>query len=176
MWDMVGYSFYSFEGIGVVMPIMESAKDKEGFPKVLTIAIFTLAGLYLSFGVLSYKYFGHMKEKFVIYNLDDSGWFLKITELAFCLNLVFSYPITIYPANKIMEGFIFYKMKENTPLRKALKNLYRTFVCFLACLFAIMFARSIDQFLVVTGSILGITIILIVPTVIHYKLISETKQ
>jgi amino acid permease len=29
MWDMVGFSFYCFEGIGVVMPIMEQSRDKE---------------------------------------------------------------------------------------------------------------------------------------------------
>ena len=28
MWDMVGFSFYCFEGIGVVMPIMEQTRNK----------------------------------------------------------------------------------------------------------------------------------------------------
>jgi amino acid permease len=28
MWDMIGFSFYCFEGIGVVLPIMEQTKDK----------------------------------------------------------------------------------------------------------------------------------------------------
>ena len=29
MWDMVGFSFYSFEGIGTVMPIRACSKDPE---------------------------------------------------------------------------------------------------------------------------------------------------
>ena len=32
MWDMIGFSFYCFEGIGVVMPIMDQTKDKKSFP------------------------------------------------------------------------------------------------------------------------------------------------
>ena len=28
MYDMIGFSFYCFEGIGVVLPIMEQTKDK----------------------------------------------------------------------------------------------------------------------------------------------------
>jgi amino acid permease len=27
-WDMIGFSFYCFEGIGAVLPIMEQTKDK----------------------------------------------------------------------------------------------------------------------------------------------------
>ena len=111
MWDMVGYSFYSFEGIGVVLPVLESSKNKQNFPKILIAAIVSLGCLYTCFGILCYKYFGNMKEKFVIYNIQDGGWFLEFTELAFCVNLVFSYPLTVYPANRIMEGFIFYKME-----------------------------------------------------------------
>ena len=28
MWDMIGFSFYCFEGIGVVLPIMDQTRDK----------------------------------------------------------------------------------------------------------------------------------------------------
>lgn len=27
MWDMIGFSFYAFEGIGTLMPIMKESKD-----------------------------------------------------------------------------------------------------------------------------------------------------
>lgn len=31
VWDMVGFSFYSFEGIGTVMPIYENTKSSVDF-------------------------------------------------------------------------------------------------------------------------------------------------
>ena len=57
--------------------------------------------------MISYTYFGAMKEKFVIYNLDQTDNFIKVTELAFCVNLVLSYPLAIFPTNKILESFVF---------------------------------------------------------------------
>lgn len=68
MWDMIGFSFYSFEGIGVVLPIMEQTQDKNSFGKVLTAAIVTLAFLFSAFGFLTYAYFGTLTEKFIIYS------------------------------------------------------------------------------------------------------------
>lgn len=103
MWDMVGFSFYSFEGIGIVMPIMENSKNHNNYPKILTAALLTLGVMFCSFGFLCYYYFGKMDAKFVTQNFDQNDNFLKVTELLFCVNLVFSYPLTVYPTNKIIE-------------------------------------------------------------------------
>jgi len=61
MWDMVGFSFYSFEGIGTVMPIRACTKYPEMFPKILTISLITLGTLFVIFGMICYMYFGHME-------------------------------------------------------------------------------------------------------------------
>ena len=92
----------------------------------------------------------------------------------YCLNLVFSYPLTIYPTNKIIESFLFVRMKEVTTKRKWLKNLSRTVVAFLGCYFSILFKDVLDDFLGVTGAVLGISIILIIPTLCHYKICAKT--
>lgn len=94
----------------------------------------------------------------------------------FCINLVFSYPLTIYPTNKILESFLFVRMTENTWKRKWLKNLSRTIVCFLACFLSITFTNVLDQFLGVSGALLGVPIILIMPTLCHLILVAETKS
>jgi proton-coupled amino acid transporter len=140
---MIGFSFYCFEGIGVVLPIMEQTKDRRNFGKILSAALITLAFIFSAFGFLCYRYFGHQDEKFVIYNFVDDP-VLKTTELLFCVNLIFSYPLCIYPTNKIIESFVFYKLKEVTTLRKWLKNLSRTIVVFLGCYFSILFREYLD--------------------------------
>ena len=38
-------------------------------------------------------------KSFVIENLPDSDPFVNATKLIFCINLVFSYPLAIYPTN-----------------------------------------------------------------------------
>ncbi len=60
MWDMIGFSFYSFEGIGTLLPIMQEAENPQNFTKLLKLALFTLGMFFTAFGVLAYKYFGDM--------------------------------------------------------------------------------------------------------------------
>ena len=125
------------------------------------------------------------EDTIVIYDVvDDSETGIRktiivITELLYCINLVFSYPLTIFPANKIIESFIFHRflgMKEVTTKRKWLKNLSRLIVVFLGCFLSITFEKVLDQFLGVAGAVLGITIILIVPTLYHYKVCATTPR
>ena len=118
MWHMVGFSFYSFEGIGTVMPIRACSKDPEQFPKLLTLSILSLGCMYITFGLVCYAYFGNMKGKFVIYNLDQSDNFIKFTELAFCINLVLTYPLAIFPTNQILESFLFQCISKDTNMYK----------------------------------------------------------
>jgi solute carrier family 36 (proton-coupled amino acid transporter) len=40
---MIGYSIYSFEGIGIVMPVMQSTSVPEKFEKILIAAMSTIA-------------------------------------------------------------------------------------------------------------------------------------
>ena len=115
-----------------------------------------------------------MDEKFVIYNFKEDN-FLNITEMLFCVNLIFSYPLTIFPTNKIIESFIFESPADKTPFIKWARNFSRLIVCFLGCFFSILFKDYLDDFLGVTGAVLGISVILIIPTICHYKICAETK-
>lgn len=31
IWDMIGFSFYTFEGIGTVLPILKESKNPQNF-------------------------------------------------------------------------------------------------------------------------------------------------
>lgn len=173
-WYMIGFSFYSFEGIGVVMPVMENTKNPENFSKILSSALITLAFLYVLFATPCYYYFGDNVENIVIYTFKNDK-FINFTELAFCINLICSYPLTIYAVNQSVEGFIFEKTEKESFREKWLRNLSRTFVCFTGCFFAIIFKDQLDNFLGLSGAVLGITVILILPTLCHYQMIAESK-
>lgn len=97
-WYMIGFSFYSFEGIGVVMPVMEQTKNPQNFSKILTAALLTLAVIYVSFATVCYYHFGDDVENIVIHSFEHDK-FINFTELAFCVNLICSYPLTIYAVN-----------------------------------------------------------------------------
>ena len=174
-WYMIGFSFYSFEGIGVVMPVMEQTKNPENFSKILTAALITLAVIFTFFATLCYYYFGDNVENIVIYSFEHD-WFINLTELAFCVNLICTYPLAIYAVNQSIEDFIFEKTEKESFREKWLRNLSRTFVCFMGCFCAIIFKEQLDNFLGLSGAVLGITVILILPTMCHYRMIAESKR
>lgn len=57
-----GFVIYLYEGIGVLMPIMQATEDPKAFPKVFTNAILGLTGLYIVYGLLVYSAFGEIKK------------------------------------------------------------------------------------------------------------------
>lgn len=99
-WDTIGFSFYAFEGIGTVLPIMKESQNTQTFPFVLKCALVSLSVYFTIFGMICYKYFGdEQSESIIINNFSDKNVIIRIFKLLFCVNLVFSYPLTIYPAN-----------------------------------------------------------------------------
>lgn len=70
-WTMVGFSCYTFEGIGVVMPIMHACSVPDQFPKILLFAMCTLICVYSFFGNLVYCTLGsELNETFVTQEID----------------------------------------------------------------------------------------------------------
>ena len=65
-WSFVGFSVYAYEGIGVVMPIMEKCACPEKFDKILMAGIGTLTVVYCSFAELCYLILGdEIDENFI---------------------------------------------------------------------------------------------------------------
>lgn len=65
-WSTVGFVIYSYEGIGIVMPVLSKAKDPELFTRCLVGAIATLAAIFIFFGELTAFTFGaSLTEPFI---------------------------------------------------------------------------------------------------------------
>ena len=64
---MLALSFYMFEGIPVVLPIMESSESKETFNWLIAAALGTLCAINIGFSELCYYTFGDdIKEPIII--------------------------------------------------------------------------------------------------------------
>jgi len=68
-WKMIGFSFYCFEGIGTLMPILRESVDPYSFPRILKMALIFLSVYFSGFAFVCFKYFGNQNEKFVINNI-----------------------------------------------------------------------------------------------------------
>jgi hypothetical protein len=49
-YDAIGFSVYTYEGIGVILPIMEVTEKKEDYYKLLCITVSLICAVYIAFG------------------------------------------------------------------------------------------------------------------------------
>ena len=107
-WTTVGFAIYSYEGIGIVMPVLAKAREPEKFNKSLIAAIATLCVIFIFFGELTAFTFGDtLTEPFITEMLPAKNWIVSLIKVAYTGNLICSYPITIKPTNEIIESYIF---------------------------------------------------------------------
>ena len=105
------------------MPIMSATADREKFPWILTMAIIVLTFMHICFAELCYYTFGKdLNVPIIIDKMPADNPIIQVVKLLFILNLVFSYPLTIFITNVILESFTFRSFKKSTPCRKWLKN------------------------------------------------------
>ena len=87
--------------------------------------------------------------------------------------VVFSYPVTIYITNYVIESIIFKRMEHSTT-RKWLKNLSRTVVLAIGVIIGSLFYYQLPKFAGVSGTIFGTIVVFIFPALLHNKLTAKT--
>jgi proton-coupled amino acid transporter len=108
---------FAYEGIGIILPVMEMTAEPENYFKVVFAVITTVLVVCLTFGELCYIVYGTLLENQpIILNMlpftpTYNNVITALIKVIFCINLVFSYPLVIYPANLIIESYLFGSME-----------------------------------------------------------------
>ena len=104
----LGFAIYSFEGIGIVMPVMHACDNPEKFNYIFVAAMITLTVIMVAFAELCYFTWGSsLKEPVVTEMLPADSKIVVATKLLFSINLLAGFAIMVNPANKIIESWIF---------------------------------------------------------------------
>ena len=107
VWNTLGFSIYCYEGIGVVMPVMATCDDPKNFRKIVSYAFATLITVYCTFGLICCLAFGsNMNESIVTQMIPSGNITIIIIKVIFCVNLLCSYAIVIYPTNVAVENWL----------------------------------------------------------------------
>lgn len=133
---MIGSAVYSYEGIGVVLPLMEVTQKPEIYNKILFYVLLTVMLLYVSFGEYCLFIYGELlKTPLITDNLPQNA-VVYVIKIFFSINLVFTYPLQLHPASIIIESYIFKGMPKS-PKRMWLKNLLRTILVMFTVIFCL---------------------------------------
>ena len=111
--------------------------------------------------------------------LPQDNILVQAVTILFCLNLVFSYPMTMAPTFQITAAVIFGQNEEErtreTRSRYWKINALRSGLLLFGILASILVAEKLDRVMSLAGVILGMSNVLLVPAICHLKLIATTK-
>ncbi|KAF0517044.1 transmembrane amino acid transporter protein-domain-containing protein [Gigaspora margarita] len=170
----IGTAVFTFEGIGLIIPITESMKEPKKFPKVLIGVMIFVTIIFTSIGVLSYAAFGKDVKTVVILNLPSDDPIVRIVQLLYALAILLSVPLQLFPAIRIMEQGIFERSGKDNLLVKWQKNLFR-FLTVVACgIIAWGGASDLDKFVSLIGSFACVPLCFLYPPLFHFKAAAHT--
>ena len=167
--DAIGFSVYTYEGIGVILPIREVTANKDIYFKLLCITVTLIALLYVAFGEFTMMAWGNNDEfklPLITSSLPVKSPVTYTLKILFSINLLFSYPLVIHPANIVVESWMFGKW-EKSRKRQMFKNLSRSIIVALSCVVALTIYDKLDRFLSITGSLTCIPVAFIIPSALH---------
>lgn len=173
---LIGTAMFTFEGIGLIIPIQESMKHPEKFPSVLGSVMILVTVLMVSIGALSYAAYGSATRTVVLLNLPQESKFVNVVQFLYSLAILLSTPLQLFPAIRIIETELFTRSGKYNPYIKWQKNVFR-FLSVISCsLIAWGGAADLDKFVSLVGSFACVPLVWIYPPLLHLKAVAKTRR
>ncbi|KAG7694902.1 hypothetical protein KL930_001225 [Ogataea haglerorum] len=176
-WSLfIGVAIFAFEGIGLIIPVQESMKHPEQYPKVLGAVIIVCSILFIGVGSLGYMTYGDQVNTVVILNLPQSSIAVRSIQLFYAIAILLSAPLQLLPAIRIIESRLYKRRSGKTDsATKWSKNMFRTCMVVGTSLIAYLGSSNLDQFVSFVGSFACIPLVYMYPPMLHYKICAHTR-
>ncbi|CAO3639535.1 unnamed protein product [Cunninghamella blakesleeana] len=170
----IGTAAFTYEGIGLVIPITESMKEPQQFPIVLRRALFIITLLFVSMGALSYMTFGDQVQTIILLNLPSNDPMVSSIQTLYSLAICLSIPLQLFPAIRIMENGLFTtRSGKNNAVVKWQKNVFRVLIVFLCAWIGIVGSKDkLDKFVPLIGALFCIPLCFVFPPLFHLRALS----
>ncbi len=159
----IGTAIFTFEGIGLIIPIQESMKHPTKFPRVLFLVMIIITVVFITMGAISYAAYGSKTETVVLLNLPQENRLVNGVQLLYSMAILLSTPLQIFPAIRIVETELFTRSGKYNPYIKWQKNVFRFFVVMLCAAIAWGGADHLDKFVALVGNFACIPLVFIYP-------------
>ena len=142
-------------------------KRPERFPRVIVAAMCAIAFVFILVGTLGYLALGEKSQTIVFLNLPMTPT-VTLLQFLYCIAIMLSFPLTVYPAIRITEQGIFgVSTGKASLLVKWQKNFYRTFIIIFLGLVGWLGAANLDKFVSLVGCLCCIPLSFIYPALFH---------
>lgn len=170
----IGTAIFTFEGIGLIIPIQESMKNPSQFGPALGGVMITITIIFISMGAISYAAYGSNVQTVVLLNLPQDSTFVNVVQGLYSLAILLSTPIQLFPAIRILENGLFVRSGKHNPKIKWQKNVFRFFLVFFTAFVAWGGADDLDRFVALIGSFACIPLVYVYPPLLHLKAVAKT--
>ena len=141
---------------------------------IVAAVIFTCCSVYVVFGYFCVQAWEHSINTPLITDQLPHIWPVWVMRIFYSINLVFSFPLCIYPANIIFESYLYPNMPK-TKKRQMYKNISRTLLVIFVLGFTVLVGDKTSSFLAILGSVSCTPVAFTFPALFHYKLIAKTS-
>ncbi|KAL9101132.1 MAG: hypothetical protein Q9163_003576 [Psora crenata] len=172
----IGTAIFTFEGVGLIIPIQESMKAPRKFPPVLAAVMIIITVLFVGMGALSYAAFGSVTKTVVLLNLPQDSKMVNAVQLLYSLAILLSTPLQLFPAIRIMESELFSRSGKHNPYIKWKKNIFRFLVVVMCALIAWGGAGDLDKFVSLVGSFACVPLVYVYPAMVHFRAVAASRS
>lgn len=172
----IGSAIFTFEGIGLILPIQSSMKQPQRFENLLYTVMLIITIIFTSVGVLSYATFGDATTVEIISNLPQDSKLVNAVQCLYSLAVLVGDPVQLFPAMRIIEGALFgYRSGKRDAKTKWKKNAFRTGIVCACGAISALGAADLDKFVALIGSFACVPLVYIYPPYLHWKGIAGNK-
>ncbi|KIJ66909.1 hypothetical protein HYDPIDRAFT_85219 [Hydnomerulius pinastri MD-312] len=172
----IGTAVFSFEGVGLVIPITDAMREPRKFPKALTGVMIGTLFLFGGAGALAYLTFGSDVKAVVLVNLDQTNKFTQSVQFLYSVAILLSIPLQFFPAVRILENGLFVRSGKRDQRIKWLKNFFRFGLVMVCTAISWAGAADLDKFVALIGSFACVPLCFVYPAMLHYKACAKTRM
>ncbi|GAW24395.1 hypothetical protein ANO14919_139790 [Xylariales sp. No.14919] len=173
---MVGSAIFTFEGIGLILPIQSSMAKPERFEWLLGVVMFLITIIFTAVGVLCYATFGTDTSIEIINNYPQTSKFVNAVQFLYSLAVLGGNPVQLFPAIRILEGGFFgHRSGKRSLLTKWKKNAFRSLLVIICGAVSIAGTGNLDKFVALIGSFACVPLVYIYPAFLHFKGVATSR-
>lgn len=166
---------YAFEGIGLVIPVYDITENKKIYPKIVIACIGTCCSVFIIFSIFCITAWGKDLDTPLVTDRLPQGALTYLIKIFFMIMLVFSYPLQMYPVHIIIENMLYAGWPKSIK-RQWSKNLSRSIMVLISCLFTKALGNKLDKFLSILGAVSCTPVAFTFPALFHLKAVAKTRK